>query len=226
MHDKHNRLSDDIDRLIASLQDLSPQEKRRKHQDVETMIRYYVGLTQSVEDRRNRVCDVTIQYLVVLVAVIGVLAGQRQGMPSWLYVMLMAAVVTQGIFSLYLMYRYEQQSGFRYPFLDYEFHGNQWKWFYRGNPFFQRLQQQGFISCRDPEQARTMYLEGLRDFVYRYSLESLDSDLASDIKQLYLMQVHNYYKNQFYLELVRLRYESMKWTIGVLLLTAITIWMA
>lgn len=45
------------------------------------------------------------------------------------------------------------------------------------------------------------YLKGLHYFVVNYSEETLDSELSDNIQQLYLLQVHNYYKNKFFLRL-------------------------
>ena len=58
----------------------------------------------------------------------------------------------------------------------------------------------------------SFYLEGFNLFVGNYLHETVDKEIADNLGQLYLLEVHNYYKNRFYLRL--LKYDVwMQWTI-------------
>lgn len=63
------------------------------------------------------------------------------------------------------------------------------------------------------------YLRGLHAFLENYRVETLDTEIRNNIQQLYLLQVHNYYKNRFYLQLVSV----LKWSVYVTLVVAIAV---
>ena len=51
----------------------------------------------------------------------------------------------------------------------------------------------------DRSKTAVPYLAGLRDFASNYCQETSDSELRDNVIQLYLRQVHSYYKNRWHL---------------------------
>ena len=47
-------------------------------------------------------------------------------------------------------------------------------------------------------------------------IDQNDEEISNNVQQLYLLQVHNYYKNRFYLQLVRIREWSLYPTLAVI----------
>lgn len=113
---------------------------------------------------------------------------------------------TQISISILIIITYYFQSDFHYPFNDIEEFSNQWKWFYKGNKHIQKIKRCPLYTQKHKESKSNIhYLEGLKLIVDNYTTENLDTDLRNNTIQLYLLQVHNYYKNKFYLQLANIR---------------------
>jgi len=98
-----------------------------------------------------------------------------------------------------------RQSSFRYPFLKAEcIGGNQWKWFYYGNEDILKISRNVVLPTKNPQKTTIPYLRGIEYFVRSYKCEDPRDEIRNNIQQLYLLQVHNYYKNRFYLQLTRI----------------------
>jgi hypothetical protein len=80
------------------------------------------------------------------------------------------------------------------------------------------------VSTRS-EDTLEPYLRGLEAFAHNYMVEDTDRELVDNIQQLYLLQVHNYYKNRFYLQLIRIREWSIYVTIVALVAGVIGSWL-
>ena len=124
-------------------------------------------------------------------------------------------------FVFFIIVSYQCQSRFRYPFLKLKKFGNKWKWFYYANPHIQEISRKAVFPSKEFEKTQKPYLEGLREFVKNYREETLDKELSDNIQQLYLLQVHNYYKNKFFLFLVHLRLWSFYGSFGFSVLLSI-----
>lgn len=199
----------DIERQVSAelrnLRNLKRQDLESKNADIRHMITYYDGMTGVIEERRSKIYDFTLQYLVVLLTAFSLVLSFRSNMVGWLFFVLSALLVIQAIAALWTIVTYELQSRYRYPFLRLQEHGNRWKWFYYGNPFIPKIDRHVlFPRYRDDSTTRP-YLEGLKFFTSKYTKERLADEVTDNVQQLYLLIVHNYYKNQFYLSLVRIR---------------------
>jgi hypothetical protein len=111
-----------------------------------------------------------------------------------------------------MIYLHEKQSNFNYPFLPpnppSKF-GNKWKWFYYGNDYIRQINTNAFRHRKSVTNAFIPYLQGLRDYVKGYKDENGDTEICSNIQQAYLLQVHNYFKNKFFLHLIKIRLWSV-----------------
>ena len=100
------------------------------------------------------------------------------------------------------------QSVFKYAFLGIPKYANQWKWFYHANDEISKIKTNPFHRKAKSNDSEKHYLKGLSDFIEQYTNEDLESEIESNVIQLYLLKVHNYYKNKFYLQLAGiLKYE-------------------
>jgi hypothetical protein len=195
---------------ISQLSNIGEKELSRKNDDVKRMIDYYNNLTDSVENRRNKIYDFNLQYLAILLTASGVLYSIKDKFADWIWIGVCVLLLTQTFFAALIITLYEIQSKYRYPFLNLPEYGNKWKWFYYGNPFITKIDRDVMFPSSNDENTKIPYLNGLEYFVSNYSKENLGKEFEDNLQQLYLLQVHNYYKNQFYLSLVWFRLISLK----------------
>ena len=208
-------LKKEVSDEVNALESLSADEKRQKNDNIIYMIRHYIDMSDKVEDRRGRIRNFALQALAIWIAAAILLTAlyldENVAIPITLFTTALALFIGQICFCLYSAIVYERQSGFRYPFLwpTAEEYGNKWKWFYYGSKPLQK------ISTKTIRQSKTFgttvepYLESLRDFINEYRLEDLDSEIIDNIQQLHLLRVHNYFKNNFFLQLTNIQKQSL-----------------
>ena len=219
--DKVSDMDEDVSVTLNNLTKLNKSELTRKNEDIKEMIGYYNNLTNSVEERRNKIYDFTLQYLAILLTASGIVYSYKDKIEGWVLLILATLIFIQSAGAIWIIITYEFQSKFRYPFLKLEKYANKWKWFYYGNPYILKIDRNVFIQSNNDEKNKKPYLEGLKNFVANYSKEKLSDEISDNIQQLYLLQVHNYYKNQFYLSLVRIRLRSLEISILAVAIEAI-----
>lgn len=216
-----NELKKEVSDELNSLNTLSDDEKRKKNDNIVSMIRHYIDMSDKIEDRRVHIRSYTLQILAIWVAAAILLTvfylDTNVNINCIFFGATLALFTGQILFCLYSAFIYEKQSGFRYPFLRPEAaeYGNKWKWFYYASKPLQR------ISTKIVRQAKTFdttiepYLESYRDFINEYRSENLDSEITDNIQQLHLLRVHNYFKNKFYLQLT----DIQRWSLYAIPLT-------
>jgi hypothetical protein len=199
---------------ILAIDSLTPEQLLTKTTDVGEMIKYYSGLTETMEGRRVGLHDLSYQLLGISLAGIGLMS--QGNLADWLRSGLIWAFIAQALASLVSLVVFMKQSTYRYPFLRLtDIGGNQWKWFYHGNPSIKDIVPRALCPERRSARTQAPYLRGLAFFVSNYVSESPTERLKADLQQLYLLQVHNYYKNRWYLSLARLRTWSLVATVVV-----------
>lgn len=215
-----------IEKSISELADLDIDEKKEKLENVKEMISYYSNETSKVEDRRIKVGELSWQNLLIVGSAIGVLF--LLDLPKFVQLFFLVLLIGIAIIQVLLIKEYYDQSSYSYPFKQIKDYSNKWKWFYYGNKWIQKISD-------DPTKCEATlikdcenYLEGLVLFLNSYKNETLDSELMDDLQQLYLLQVHNYYKNRFYLrllELARKSYSKLPIFIVVLIVILVIIYL-
>jgi hypothetical protein len=187
-------IKEDLNRLS-----LLPEEQKIKiNEDAKKMISYYNNLTDKVEDRRIKITNSSWQKMTIMVATLNLLYLTK--LPHEILCPIILIFIINIIFDIIKLIEYLFQSKFVYPFTDSGF-GNRWKWFYYGNEYITKINTNPFISKPNNKEDIENYIKGLHIFLNKYSNETIDKELADNIQQLYLLQVHNYYKNKFYLRL-------------------------
>lgn len=215
-------LRKEISDEVNALKSLSDDEKRQKNDNIISMIRHYIEMSDKVEDRRGRIRTFTLQMLAIWVTATILLTAFYLNKNVDIHIIFFAAAlalfVGQISFCLYSAFIYERQSGFRYPFLwpAAEEYGNKWKWFYYGSKPLQRISTKTIRESKTFGTTLEPYLESFRDFINEYRLENLDSEIINNIQQLHLLRVHNYYKNKFFLQLTNIQ----KWSLYAIPITA------
>jgi hypothetical protein len=203
------QLKKEIDEEIKSLSKLGIEEKNCKNKDIKSMIQHYLNLTDKMEERRTHIYNFTLQYLIICSTGAGLLFSQRNRIDDIIFYPIMVVLIIQIMFSIAIIIFHERQSAFRYPFLYLDEYGNKWKWFYYGNKSVPKIKTMPVRPSKRPDQTTIPYLEGLKEFIQNYKNEKIDEELSDNIQQLYLLLVHNYYKNQFHLQLTRIRLWSL-----------------
>ncbi|MCL4530478.1 MAG: hypothetical protein M1282_13825 [Chloroflexi bacterium] len=215
------KIEDGISAELNKLRKLSKKDLVRKNEDIKQMIGYYNSLTNSVEERRNKIYDFNLQYLAVLLTASGILYSFKDKIEYWMLIILATLLIIQSLSAIWIIVTYELQSKYRYPFLKLEKYANKWKWFYYGNPFILKIDRNVFVQPNNDELTKMPYLEGLKFFATKYHREQVEDEVSDNVQQLYLLQVHNYYKNQFYLSLVRIRLWSLQLSVIALVIELI-----
>ncbi|MEN6435244.1 MAG: hypothetical protein ABFD58_05435 [Anaerolineaceae bacterium] len=191
-------MSEKIKNDLSKLNSLDKDQKIKINEDIKKMISYYNQLTDQIESRRTRLVESSWQTLTILIAASGLLIAAKL---TW--IILYPALIIFGIqiiFAIAKLHEYQAQSGFKYPFNNSGY-GNKWKWFYHANPFIKSINPNPFQKEKENQKNLLPYLEGLHFFVDSYANETIDKELQDNIQQLYLLQVHNFYKNKFFLRL-------------------------
>lgn len=227
-----NEISELMNQIAAQLDDLTKlknDELKKKNEDVKYMISYYNDLTDKIEDRRIRIHNFSLQMLAVSLAALAILVtidslilNSVCKIVIWYTTIIVFSILT--LSCLLTSCLYVRQSSFEYPFLRMETIGsNQWKWFYYGNKDIQKINRNVVLPTKDPQMTTIPYLRGMEYFVRLYKSEDPRNEIRNNIQQLYLLQVHNYYKNKFYLQLTRIWEVSLLIVIVVIILGLLSI---
>jgi hypothetical protein len=203
---------------LKSLRNLRKAEKVRTNQDILRMIDYYQGITEKEKDRLTNLYNFALQILVICIAGVSLIIAIRNHIPGILSWMATAIFSIQILASVLMVYVHERQSGFRYPFLKVPEFGNKWKWFYYGNDYIRRISTNAFFRTRNIDKTIKPYLKGLSLYLDNYKHNKIEDDIVDNIQQAYLLQVHNYFKNRFFLSLIRIRLWSVNITFIVVAL--------
>lgn len=210
-----NNLKKQIMTKLSELVELADEEKKGKSENIKEMIRHYYEETSIVEEARNRINRFSLQIFAMSVAGLGIIISQITELRKsnlgelffWsvtsCFIVLIISVFCSTVF-------YQFQSWYRYPFLmlseqGFEEYGNRWKWFYYGNKEILNINPNPFLSKKRKIRGTIEpYMKGLLNFVTNYRDEDLNSEIIADVIQLYLLQVYNYYKNRFNLQLTKI----------------------
>ncbi|MEL7656719.1 MAG: hypothetical protein AAGU75_12515 [Bacillota bacterium] len=194
---------------LEKLKTLKDHEKKTKNEDIKKMIDYYINMSDHVDDERIQQNTFAWQGIAISIAIIGWFYTLEVPLLFKIFVIVLMALLI-GLAFLKI-YEFDRQNSFDYPFLRIQEYGNQWKWFYYGNEYVKRLKPR---KVEDETSEKSLYLQGLTLFVDKYREEDIDKEIVDNIQQLYLLHVHNYYKNRFQLGLNRFS----KWTLNIIII--------
>ena len=211
-------LKEKVEVELQAIRGLQDNVKQEKLADVKQMIAHYTQATSVIEDRRASMHSVSLQLLGLSVAACALVATVQDGLwDNWLaraflvFTLIIGAILF--VSATVAVIIFEAQSGFRYPFLELSEYGNRWKWFYYGNPSIPQIGPNAMRWQKDLKADMMLYVEGLAFFAEKYRKEDLDGELCDGIIHLYLLQVHNYYKNRWYLHLTSVWWWTY-WLVG------------
>jgi hypothetical protein len=206
----------DINNELKSLTSMPEEDIRRKNEEIKSMIHYFVDESNKMEDRRSKVSDSTWQTLGLIIAAFGILAAGN--LIPLLKIPIIFVLFFMLVTSIIKLIEFEAQSRFRYPFLNFPEYGNRWKWFYYGNKYITQTSESPFnLNSTRIKKDEYSYVQGLKYFLGSYHKETIDSEISDNLLQLYLLQVHNFYKNKFYLRLLKYN----KWALKIILIFTI-----
>lgn len=194
---------------IAKVDGLTIEAKIKKNNDIKEMILYYNNLTKDTEERRIKIHYHNLQLSVILLAGVGLIIGQWNNLYNEIKPFLIAPMIIQFISIIVAIYYFERQSKFPYIFKSENEFGNRWKWFYYGNTSIQNIDRSILKYSKNSDKTLKPFLEGYDYFLQMYLNEDIDTEIKNNLQQLYLLQVHDYYKNRFYLQLVTIRITSI-----------------
>jgi hypothetical protein len=238
MTDSIDEIKSIINETLHELNTLDGAIRKEKNENIQSMIKHYIALTDKMEDRRYQLYTSSLTYLSVLVALSGLLflqanneilqANTLNGL--LLFTILWSFFITQLAYNTLIVYEYNLQSCFRYPFLRIPEYGNKWKWFYYGNKSITSINTRVLTEiegcsyklpyCETFLKDQKLYLIGLSEFSNHYVSETIETEIIDNIIYLYLLQVHNYYKNRFYLDLIGIRLRSFSVTLFILIFSS------
>ena len=191
---------------LVEFQKTAGSERARKSDDIRNMILYYRNLSDNIEARRNDVFRVSLQILAISVSGLAFAITQYSKLVTssagtMVFWSIVGTVVVLICCAFVAALQYHRQSAYQYPFLELREHGNRWKWYYYGNREILNISCSLRLCASDKKKDTLAYLSGLAFFAAKYTEETAEGELRDNLIHLYLLQVHNYYKNQFYLQL-------------------------
>jgi hypothetical protein len=224
---------EEYESALTKLDDIGNEEAEKIYKETTELIKYMHSLSSDMEQRRTAVYDDAVKRITIIVplltAVVTIVANQSKYLRYLIPVLGFGCIVF--IFSIIIMIQYWVQSQSKYIFKDKNIakFGNSWKWFYYGNPHIVKIHTNHVSQRR--EAAETLngvynhegvdaYMQGLLFMIHGYLGECSNSSarLQSNIQQLYLMQVHNYYKNRQHMCLAKTSEIGIFFSIGIVAL--------
>jgi hypothetical protein len=192
----------ELENDLKNLRDIKKKDKEKKLKDIKDMIRFYVDSTRDVEERRIRIAETSWQSMLIIVGIATICFSVN--MPIIIKLMVFLALLYPFIQQFRIIHEYFEQAGYKYVFLSenklLDKFSNKWKWFYYGNKYITNISTDSFNRSKILNDEK-YYISGLKYFIDNYINENIDSEIENGIQQLYLLQVHNFYKNKFYLRL-------------------------
>jgi len=208
-----------IEESFEDLYNLDEDEKKKKLSDVKEMIKYFTDATHDIESRRIKLGENSWQTIIIILGVITLIfSSDLLDMYKILFSVLIGVYLIPQILKIR---EYLKQNDCSYPFLQIQKYSNQWKWFYYGNKYLTNIPPNP--CSKEVEESKKNYLLGLKLFLDNYLSENLESELKSGLLQLYLLQVHNYYKNRWYKRLLGIDKKWSKLNYWIILLLVIVL---
>ena len=154
-----SNLKKSTDETLQKLTALSMEEKKSKNEDIKAMIYYIGGMTDTIEERRNRLIEFAWQSLTIAITAFGLIYAVK-------FILLLKVPVMVVLFLLFgfsvaKLIEFRAQSSFSYPFLKYKEYGNKWKWFYYGNEYILHITESPFQSKPRAKDEQS-YVQGLK----------------------------------------------------------------
>jgi len=200
--EKISNLHEKIKKSIEEIVSLKPKVKEEKLRNVKEMITFYTNSTNQIEERRIRIGELSWQSLVILLTAASLLI-----LSNFLLIIkipIVIIIIFLVVVQVLKIREYFAQSTYDYPFKRNKGFNNNWKWFYYGNDSVTKISENPFNLEKTEISDNYYYLEGLKFFLDSYKNEDNNTELVDGLQQLFLLQVHNYYKNRFYLRLLEL----------------------
>ena len=213
----------DNKRLFRSL---DSERRKEKIQDAIRMIEFHRAGTDAIEERRNRVYENALTIMGAIVAAFAIVFSLNNTVASSRFVIVLISFLCAQFFvQLMIVVWYYIQSAKKYPFNNTEIidakYSNQWKWFYHGHEDVNSMPLTTLSFWeKNEEKTSEKYLSGLEKTINTHLSEKEEDEYVSAITQMYLLMVHNAYKNRFYLELINIQKYGGIFSVLILLVAA------
>lgn len=199
---------------MDNLKNLSNNQKKDIYKESFELIKYFENMTGKTEERRNSIYSTAVNSLNIIIGfltlIISINISNENLLPFFVPVYVFCAISI--INELFVMVVFWMQSSSKYVSKDarLEKYGNYWKWFYYGNKYIPKISTsfKRFLKVSGKNQNNAFdeesveaYFDGLNYVVKQYKNETINEKAENNIKQLYLMQVINYYKNRYIMSL-------------------------
>ena len=194
-----------VENEINQIKNLKEKDILDKNSDVISMMNYYSKLTNDIELRRNNINNFTIQLLAICIASITVIITNISKLSIFIIFFSSLGLIVLLIYCILSLFTFIKQSGYKYQFIKIKKFSNKWKWFYYGNEFISKINSNSIFPSKKSSKTVEPYLKGLAFFISKYKNENSKKKLIDNLQQLFLLQVHNYYKNKFILKLEKIR---------------------
>jgi hypothetical protein len=200
-----------FDQVADKLRALADELRRRPSEDllalrsdVKEMIDFVTKRGDAADAERFKYLQSSLQIIgFVLVVFSLVLTGldKSSGLSASVLVVILSvglslSVAVAGALIVILMYF--AQARFRYPFIYYRQLGNAWRWFYYGNVKANTPEGEFFYRNKEYQQTFAQnYASDLERYASRYVNDSPPEQILEDLRQLFLLNEHDRYKQRF-----------------------------
>lgn len=201
---------------IENIKKLSNEDKEKIYHETSNLIEYFNAMSDTAETKRTSIYNSALTrinlFLIFLTVIVTINISTGSSKLTQFFIPVYTVISISVIGELLTVFVYWIQSSSIYVSKDLRLmdYGNYWKRFYYGNPHILKIS----TSIREcigksgknqnnvfKEEEVIEYMNGLNYEIEKFSNESLDEKVINNIQQLYLMQVHNYYKNRYNMKL-------------------------
>lgn len=204
----------DYNNKVKELNALDERQKDDIYNEASELIEYFENMSSKAEEKRNSIYASSVNALDLIIAfltlIITINVNNKELVPFFIPIYTFAAISL--INEFFVIVVYWMQSSCKYVSKDARLtdYGNYWKRFYYGNAEILKISTslKNFFKVSGKTQNNAFdedsvvaYLSGLNFVIEQYTKEKSEEKVVKNIKQLYLMQVLNYYKNRYNMSL-------------------------
>tara|TARA_B100000315_G_C14556915_1_gene578621 strand:- start:1291 stop:1731 length:441 start_codon:yes stop_codon:yes gene_type:complete len=99
-----------ISHELEAISKLDPEEKERKNQDLRGLIEHYFTLNNAIEEKCYRICNFSLQFLILCLIATGALLLQRDKIGLIVFTLVLSFLAIQVLFLLLIAITHESES--------------------------------------------------------------------------------------------------------------------
>ncbi len=213
MSAEFNTIKGEVDNELQKIDSINDKIKLNEiNEDCIKKISHFISLSKEMDSRSSSIHNFSLNYLILLVMLATLVFSVIDNVWKWVPLMIIALQIIMPLIAI-CRYYWQQKADYIFKRENLNEYSNKCKWFYYGNPHISKIKLNP-KKDKDVDESVLEYMKGLKVLVGNYIGNDIKADVKDNLIQLYLLQVHNYYKNKYYEKLS----EVYRWNIGLLVI--------